>query len=434
MLREKSETIYQKSCAAIPGGVNSPVRAFGGLGLSPLIVESGNGALIKDVDGHTFIDYCLSWGPMILGHADRAVQDAVCRQMAKGSSFGIATESELRLAEKIISFFCSIEKIRFVSSGTEATMTAIRLARAFAQKPKIIKFIGHYHGHHDALLVQAGSGVSSLNPTATSKGVYPGAISDTLLFSFNDLETLRSFFRTNPMAGQVAAVIVEPVAGNMGVVPPVSGFLEMLREETSRVGALLIFDEVMSGFRVAAGGAQSLFGIDPDLTCLGKVIGGGFPVAAVGGKAEIMDCLAPLGQVYQAGTLSGNPVAMEAGLATLSILEKPDFYKTLFAKTDRLVAPIQEAIERLQVKACVQKVGSMFTLFLGVKSVKNKLDAASLNQEAFANLFRFLFERGVYIPPSSQEAWFLSSAHSEEQIDYTSRLIIEFLENEAKNL
>ncbi|MCC6128111.1 MAG: glutamate-1-semialdehyde 2,1-aminomutase [Chlamydiae bacterium] len=434
MFREKSESIYQKSCAAIPGGVNSPVRAFGGLGLSPMIVESGSGDLIKDVDGHSFIDYCLSWGPMILGHAHGAVVDAVCKQMAKGSSFGIATESELKLAEKIISFFPSIEKIRFVSSGTESTMTAIRIARAYAEKPKIIKFIGNYHGHHDALLVQAGSGVSSLNPLATSKGVYPGAISDTLLFSFKDLGELRSFFRTNPLASRVAGVIVEPVAGNMGVVPPESGFLEMLREETSRVGALLIFDEVMSGFRVSRGGAQHLFQIDPDLTCLGKVIGGGFPVAAVGGKAEIMDHLAPLGQVYQAGTLSGNPVAMEAGLATLLILEKPNFYKTLFAKTDRLVAPIQEAIERLKANACVQKVGSMFTLFLGCRHVKNKQDAAFLNQDAFANLFRFLFERGIYIPPSSQEAWFLSSAHSDEHIDYTSRLIVEFIEKEAKNL
>jgi len=430
MLREKSESIYRKSCAAIPGGVNSPVRAFGGLGISPLIVQSGKGDLIQDVDGYSFIDYCLSWGPMILGHAYPAVVNAVCRQMAKGSSFGIATEAELKLAEKIRSFFPSIEKIRFVSSGTEATMTAIRIARAYTDRPKIIKFIGHYHGHHDALLVQAGSGVSHLNPTATSKGVFPGAISDTLLFPFNDLETLRFFFHTHPMASQVAAVIVEPVAGNMGVVPPEPGFLEMLREETARIGALLIFDEVMSGFRVAPGGAQQLFQINPDLTCLGKVIGGGFPVAAVGGKASIMDRLAPLGEVYQAGTLSGNPVAMEAGLATLSELEKVGFYDDLFAKTDRLVKPIQDAIERVQANACVQKVGSMFTLFLGCRQVKNREDAAQLNQNLFAKLFRFLFEDGVYIPPSSQEAWFLSSAHTEEHIDATSCLIVNFIEKE----
>lgn len=427
MLRVKSEEIYRKSCAVIPGGVNSPVRAFSGLGISPVIVRSGSGDQIVDSDGNSFIDYCLSWGPLILGHAHPDVVKAASEQMAKGSSFGIATEAELHLAEKIISLIPSLEKIRFVSSGTEATMTALRIARGYTERPKIIKFIGNYHGHHDALLVQAGSGVSSLNPLATSKGVHSSAIADTLLFSFNDTEAVRSFFHTNELASQVAAVILEPVAGNMGVVPPEAGFLEMLRDETRKAGALLIFDEVMTGFRVDLQGAGHLYGIDPDLSCFGKVIGGGFPVAAVGGKAKIMDHLAPLGQVYQAGTLSGNPVAMQAGLATLAVIEKPGFYEKLFAKTDRLVQPIREAIRQTGAKACVQQVGSMFTVFFGPQKVRNKLDLHLLDEQKFRAFFSYLLERGIYIPPSSQEAWFLSSAHTEEHIDYTASCIVEFV-------
>ncbi len=428
MLRVQSEAIYRKACAVIPGGVNSPVRAFSGLGLSPLIVESGAGDQIKDVDGNVLIDYCLSWGPLILGHAHPTVVKGVSEQLAKGSSFGIATEIEQRLAEKIVHLIPSLEKIRFVSSGTEATMTALRLARGYTERPKIIKLIGNYHGHHDALLVQAGSGVSSLNPLATSKGIHAGAIADTLLFSFNDTAAIRSFFQSNPMAGQVAAVIVEPVAGNMGVVPPEPGFLEMLREETLRVGALLIFDEVMTGFRVGLQGAQGLYGINPDLTCFGKVIGGGFPVAAVGGKAAIMDHLAPLGQVYQAGTLSGNPVAMRAGWETLCQIEQPGFYEDLFRKTELLVKKIQASIKKTHAKACVQHVGSMLTLFLGVEQVRNKQEAASVDEQQFAKMFRFLLEKGIYIPPASQEAWFLSSAHTEVHIDFTAEAISEFFE------
>lgn len=428
MLRTQSEAIYQKSCVVIPGGVNSPVRAFGGLKLSPLIVESGFADQIRDVDGNEFIDYCLSWGPLILGHAHPEVVKAASQQMAKGSSFGIATEAEFKLASEIIQLIPTLEKIRFVSSGTEATMTALRLARGYTERSKIIKFIGNYHGHHDALLVQAGSGVASLNPLATSKGVNTAAIADTLLFPFNDIEGVRTFFRTDPMAREVAAVIVEPVAGNMGCVPPEPGFLEMLREETKKVKTLLIFDEVMTGFRVDLRGAQHLYRIDPDLSCFGKVIGGGFPVAAVGGKAQIMDHLAPLGQVYQAGTLSGNPVAMQAGLATLSILKQPLFYETLFEKTDRLIEPIQKMIEKKKAKACLQRVGAMFTLFLGPQKVKNKQDTAFIDEQLFAHFFRYLFERGIYIPPSSQEAWFLSSAHTEKHIDYTAACICQFIE------
>ncbi|MBS0626477.1 MAG: glutamate-1-semialdehyde 2,1-aminomutase [Verrucomicrobia bacterium] len=428
MLRTKSEAIYKKSCLVIPGGVNSPVRSFKGLGMPPLIVESGAGDQIQDADGNRYIDYCLSWGPLILGHADPGVVKAACEQMAKGSSFGIATEVEEKLATKIVGLYPSIEKIRFVSSGTEATMTALRIARGALERPKIVKFIGNYHGHHDALLVQAGSGVASLNPLATSKGVNLGTISDTLLFHFNDFAAVRSFFRTNKMAEQVAAVIIEPIAGNMGVVPPEPGFLQMLREETARVGALLIFDEVITGFRVGLKGAQALYGIDPDITCFGKVIGGGFPVAGIGGKAKYMDHLAPLGQVYQAGTLSGNPVAMRAGLETLQRIEQPGFYEMLFAKTERLVGPIRKSIEKKNADACIQCVGSMFTLFFGPKKVASKLDLKGLDEERFARFFKYLFERGVYIPPASQEAWFLSSAHTEEHIDYTAACICKFIE------
>ncbi len=430
-MRTKSEAIYARACKVIPGGVNSPVRSFKGLGISPMIVESGAGDTIRDVDGNKYIDYCLSWGPLILGHAHPQVVRAACDQMSKGSSFGIATEIEEKMAEKIVGLLPSIEKVRLVNSGTEATMTAMRLARGFTERPKIIKFSGHYHGHNDSLLIQAGSGVASINPIATSKGVNPAVIADTICFPFNDFNAVRSFFRTNALAQQVAAVILEPVTGNMGVVPPDEGFLEMLREETSRVGALLIFDEVITGFRVGLKGAQGKYSIDPDLTCLGKVIGGGFPVAAVGGKAKIMDCLAPLGQVYQAGTLSGNPVAIRAGLETISLIEAPGFYDALFKKTVRLTQPIQDAIERKNANACIQRVGSMFTLFFGVKKVRCKDDLKSLNEELFSRFFRHLFERGIYIPPSSNEAWFLSSEHTDAHIDFTAECIAKFIDQHA---
>ena len=316
-MRPRSQEIYDQACSLIPGGVNSPARSFKGLGIAPMIVASGKEDLIWDVDGKEYIDYCGSWGSLILGHAEPNVVKAACQQMAKGSSFGISTEIEQKMAAKIVSLIPSVEKIRFVNSGTEATMTAMRLARGFTERPKIIKFTGHYHGHSDALLVQAGSGVAVINPIATSKGVNLSTIADTLCFPFNGFDTIRSFFKTNPIASQVAGVILEPITGNMGVVLPEPGFLEMLREETARIGALLIFDEVITGFRVGLTGVQGLYGIDPDLTCLGKIIGGGFPVAAVGGKAKILDHLAPLGQIYQAGTLSGNPVAMCVGLETI---------------------------------------------------------------------------------------------------------------------
>lgn len=419
-----SEAIFERICRVIPGGVSSPVRSFSAVAMPPMIVESGAGSVIRDVDGREFIDYCNSWGALIAGHAHPTVVSAAQNQMAKGSSFGITNAAEELLASKIVDLIPEIEKIRFVSSGTEATMTALRLARGVTKRPKIIKFAGHYHGHHDSLLVQAGSGVAKLNATATSLGVNQGVIADTICLPFNDFDAIRAFFQSS-CAQQTAAVIVEPVAGNMGVVLPLPGFLELLRAETAKAGALLIFDEVITGFRVGVSGASHLFGISPDLICLGKVIGGGFPAAAVGGKARIMDHLAPLGQVYQAGTLSGNPVAMQAGFATLGIIEQPGFYKLLEEKTLRLVKPIEEAMKGKS--ACVQRCGSMFTLFFGVTNVDRKSDLEASDEALFAKFFRTLFNQGIYIPPASQEAWFISSAHTNEQLDYTSDVICQFI-------
>ncbi len=425
MKRFNSQEIYDRACQVIPGGVNSPVRSFRHLRMLPLIVESGREALIFDVDGHGYIDLCCSWGALILGHAHERIVSAVCSQMQKGSSFGIATEIEEKIASKVVDLIPSIEKIRFVNSGTEASMTAMRLARGITERPKILKFSGHYHGHTDSLLIQAGSGVAKLNPLATSKGVNPNTIADTLCFPFNDFDRIRSFFRSEE-ASQVAAVILEPITGNMGVVPPEPGFLEMLREETLLNGSLLIFDEVITGFRVGLQGAQGLYQIDPDLTCLGKVIGGGFPVAAVGGKAKYLDYLAPLGSVYQAGTLSGNPVAMRGGLETLLILEREGFYETLNKKAERMTTPLREALA--SKNASLNQVGSMFNIFFGVKKVRSKEDLKNLDEEMFIRFFQYLFERGVYISPSSHEAWFLTVAHLDSEIDYVVKQMLQFIE------
>jgi glutamate-1-semialdehyde 2,1-aminomutase len=422
----RSEAIYEKSCQVIPGGVNSPVRSFRAVGMSPMIVESGSGDLIRDVDGNEFIDFCGSWGALIIGHANDAVVKAVCDQVTKGSSFGIATEVEQKLATLIVDLIPSIEKIRFVSSGTEATMTALRVARGFTGRNKIIKFAGNYHGHHDSLLVQAGSGVALINASATSKGVNPGVIADTICLPYNDMDTVRAFLQASGDA--VAAVIVEPVAGNMGVVAPIPGFLEMLSEETRACGALLIFDEVMTGFRVALGGAQGLYNIDPDLTCFGKIIGGGFPAAAVAGKAEIMDCLAPMGEVYQAGTLSGNPAAMRAGLETMAVITQPGFYENLEAKTTRFLEPIRAAMVKKNFPGCINQVGSMFTLFMGPTQVQTNDDVKKIDSALFGEFFRYLFKKGIYIPPASQEAWFMSSAHTDKHLDYTKDCICNFID------
>jgi glutamate-1-semialdehyde 2,1-aminomutase len=426
MERPKTEEIYAKSCQVMPGGVNSPMRAFKKMGITPLIVESGKGDLIWDVDGKQYIDFCCSWGSLILGHAHPAVVEAATRQMARGSSFGIATLLEEQIASKVVGLIPSLEKIRFVSSGTEATMTALRLARGYTGRSKIIKFTGHYHGHSDFLLIRAGSGLASLNTVATSKGITAAAIADTLCFPFNDF-SIRDFFQNSPLAREVAAVIVEPVAGNMGVVPPEPGFLEMLREQTAKVGALFVMDEVITGFRVGLTGVQGMLHLDPDLSCFGKVIGGGFPVAAFGGKAKILDCLAPLGEVYQAGTLSGNSAAISAGLATLQIVEQPGFYEKLNEKTDKFTALLREAIGS---RGCVQQVGSMFSIFFGLSQARSREELEALDENRFAHFFRYLFERGIYFSPSAFEACFISSVHTDDHLDYTAKTICEYIRSE----
>jgi glutamate-1-semialdehyde 2,1-aminomutase len=428
-MRPSSYEIYVNACKVIPGGVNSPVRAFQRVGIPPLIARCGKKDRIIDQDGNSYIDYCMSWGALILGHAPHEIVEAAISQVHRGSTFGLATEIEERLAAKVVSFIPSIEKIRFVSSGTEATMSAIRLARGYTGRSKIVKFSGCYHGHSDALLAQAGSGVAYLNPQATSKGVTAHAIADTITLPFNDLERLMALFSDPLVANSIAAVILEPIPANMGVVLPDLAFLRALQGETKRLGALLIFDEVITGFRVGLQGAQGLYGVMPDLTCFGKIIGGGFPAAAFGGRTEIMDQLAPLGEVYQAGTLSGNPVAMSAGLATLCQLEQPGFYEHLEQQTNILTAPIRECIKRTGIKALLNQAGSMFTLFLGVSEVKRREDLDGMCSESFARLFRALFKQGIYLPPLQQEAAFVSSAHTKESLLYTAERIVYALES-----
>lgn len=404
MLRERSHFIFEESKKRIPGGVNSPVRSFPGLDMTPLIATRGNGPFVWDADGHRYLDYCGGWGSLILGHAHPDVLHAAVSQIQNGSSFGMATPYEEELAAKICHHLPSMEKIRFVSSGTEATMSALRVARGATAKPTIIKFIGHYHGHSDGLLVRAGSGVTQINPESSSKGVPADFVKHTLCLPFNDIASCRDILRQRD---DIAAVILEPIAANMGVVPANPDFMAMLREETARKGIVLIFDEVVTGFRVGLQGAQGYYGIQPDLTCLGKIIGGGFPAAAFGGRSELMDHLAPLGQVYQAGTLSGNPVAMCAGLATLKLLEEPGFYDKLEENTLR----ITEALYKKWPACKISYVGSMFTPFLG---------------DRYTRFFKYLFERNIYFVPYPYEANFLSSAHTRDDIDYTIETIKNF--------
>ncbi len=422
--RPLSQQIFTAASQVMPGGVNSPVRAFSGLQMAPLIVQRGHGAVITDVDGNDYIDFCCSWGALILGHNHPAVMKAVYDQLFLGTSFGISTAIEKEHASLIVRLYPSIEKVRFVSSGTESTMSAIRLARGVTGKRKIVKFAGNYHGHSDNLLIKAGSGVARL-PESSSAGVLKEFLQHTVCLPYNDTETVKQFLRAN---SDIAAVIIEPVAGNMGVVAATPDFLYMLKEETSKSGALLIFDEVITGFRIGLQGVQGLYGIIPDLTCLGKIVGGGFPAAAFGGRASIMDGLAPLGNVYQAGTLSGFPVAMAAGKATVEQLMLPQFYEELEVKTARFADPIEAYLKDRDLPICLQRAGSMMTLFFGVKRVETAQDLASLDADRFRTFFKFLFDRGIYIPPASQEAWFISAAHSEEQLDRAAHVIIEFLE------
>jgi len=410
-------SLFTEACKFIPGGVNSPVRAFRGVGGEPIFFARARGSRVWAADGREFIDYVGSWGPMILGHADPTVIKAVQETAVNGLSFGAPTEIETVVARKIIELVPSIELIRMCSSGTEATMSAIRLARGYTKRNKIIKFEGCYHGHSDSLLVKAGSGMLTLG-VPTSPGVPPELAAHTVTLSYNDAAQVRAAFAE--IGPDVACVIVEPVAGNMNCIPPVPGFLEALREQCTRHGAVLIFDEVMTGFRVAKGGAQELYGVRPDLTTLGKIVGGGMPVGAFGGRREIMEHIAPLGPVYQAGTLSGNPVAMAAGLATLGGLEAPGFHARLGRATDRLVAGLAEAAARAGVPLATNHVCGMFGFFFtGAGRVNSYAEATACDVERFKRFFHGMLAEGVYLAPSAFEAGFISAAHTDADIDAT---------------
>lgn len=427
-LKLKGRTIFERSLEVIPGGVNSPIRAFIGIGIDPLVVEKGKGDIITDVDGRTFIDYCMSWGALLHGHAHPKIVQRVIDRVKVGSSFGIATEVEEKLARTIVMGIEGVEQLRFVSSGTEATMSAVRLARGYTSRSVVIKFNGNYHGHSDGFLVKAGSGVSQVSNDSSSDGVPREVVKSTLSLPYNDAETFTKVMRDPFYSQFVAAVVLEPVAANMGVVLPSAEFLQTLREETRRIGAVLIFDEVITGFRVALGGAQKLYGVQPDMVCFGKIIGGGFPAAAFGGSREIMSRLAPTGKVYQAGTLSGNPVAMEAGLVTLEMASAGGFYEELKRKTEVITEPVKRALKKKGVTACLQSVPGMFTLFLGPKEVTCFEDLNKLDKEGFNRYFRFMWDRGIYISPSPYEACFISSVHTDAHLEKTRDAILEFIE------
>ena len=424
-----SEKSWAEAQKFIPGGVNSPVRAFKAVGGTPVFVEKGKGAKIYDIDGNEYIDYVCSWGPLILGHADPRVAEAVSQAVVDGTSYGAPTQAETELAKRIVKSVPSIEKVRLVNSGTEAAMSAVRLARAFTQKDVIVKLEGCYHGHVDALLVRAGSGATTFG-APTSPGVTTGCTSDTMVLPFNDAKAVKALLGERGNA--IAAVILEPVPGNMGVVIPDRGYLEKIRELTSAAGVLLIFDEVITGFRLGLGGAQELYGVVPDLTTLGKIIGGGLPVGAYGGKAEIMDMLSPTGDVYQAGTLSGNPIAVAAGLATLEAVSAKGFYSELEKKAVTLERGIQDAANKANVKIFLSRVGSMFTIFFSDKPVHNYKDALAANTKRYATFFHAMLDRGVYLAPSQFEAGFVSAAHTDDDIARTVAAATEAFQVVAK--
>ncbi len=421
----KSLELFKKASQLMPGGVNSPVRAFRSVNLDPVFIASGKGCKIKDVDGNEYIDYVGSWGPLILGHAHPEVVKTLQETAELGTSFGAPTELEVRIAEKIIEMVPSVEMVRMVNSGTEATMSAIRLARGFTGRDKIIKFEGCYHGHGDSFLIKAGSGALTFGEP-NSPGVPASIAADTLTAEFNNLNSVEQLFEKSQ--NQVSAVIVEPIAGNMGVVPPAKGFLKGLRQLCDKYGALLIFDEVMTGFRVHPGGAQTLYGITPDLTTMGKVIGGGLPAAAYGGKREIMEKIAPSGPVYQAGTLSGNPLAMAAGLKTLEIISKPGFFDELNRKANWFFEQLQKFIEQSDLPLSLNYVNSMGCLFFKRGGVANFKEAVGSDTNLFAEYFAQMLQKGVYLAPSQFEAMFISDAHSENDLERTLQIGQEVLE------
>lgn len=430
-VRERSRQLIERAEASIPGGVNSPVRAYKAVGTHPTFISRAEGSKIYDVDGNEYVDYVASYGPLILGHAHPKVVDAIRRAAALGSSFGGPTEGEVRLAETIAEAVPGIEKVRLVNSGTEATMSALRLARAATGRSMAVKFSGCYHGHVDSLLIQAGSGAATLG-VPSSPGVTPNQAGETLVAPYNDLEAVEALFEQ--YGDKIAAVIVEPVAGNMSVVPPAPGFLEGLRELTRRRGALLIFDEVITGFRVSYGGAQGLYGVIPDLTCLGKIIGGGLPVGAYGGPGELMDQMAPAGPVYQAGTLSGNPLCVAAGQATLDLLKEggDDLYRALEEKAAWLNRRIQEEADRAGVALTTTQVGSLCGWFFKEGGVRDYESVAEADTARYARFFRAMLQRGVNLAPSQFEAVFVSVAHSEEDLERTAKAAAESLREAAR--
>lgn len=424
MLYQRSSALFDEAQKYIPGGVNSPVRAFKSVGGVPVFMKSAKGAYLTDVDDNVYIDYINSWGPAILGHTHPEVLEAIQKQAESGFSFGTPTELETEIAKLIVEHVPNVDQVRMVSSGTEACMSAIRLARGYTGRDKFIKFEGCYHGHSDSFLIKAGSGAATFgNPS--SPGVTAGTAKDTLLARYNDIEQVEDLFTHND--GQIAAVIVEPVAGNMGCVLPENNFLQKLRALCDQHGAVLIFDEVMTGFRLAFGGAQELFNVKSDLVTYGKVIGGGLPVGAFGGRKEIMNCLAPRGAVYQAGTLSGNPLAMRAGLSTLELIRKdPNFYQNINKTTETLDFEIAKILNEKNIEHRINRKGSMMSIFFHTNSVSNFDEAAMANHSLFNNFFHQLLEKGIYLPPSGFETWFISDAIKDKEIDQTLEVIRQF--------
>ncbi len=416
MNTEKSRILFEKAQKYIPGGVNSPVRACKSVGCNPLFIDRASGSKVSDVDGNTFIDFVCSWGPMILGHDHPAVREAVAEALGKGTSYGAPTPSEVELAELVTGALPSVERVRFVNSGTEATMSAIRLARGYTGKNVVVKFDGCYHGHADSFLVKAGSGVITLGIPG-SPGVPEDIVKNTISIPYNDPETLEKTLCDESLG--IACVIIEPVAGNMGVVVPDINFLKKLRELTEELNIVLIFDEVITGFRLSFGGAQSRFGISPDLTCLGKIIGGGLPVGAYGGKKAIMDMIAPDGPVYQAGTLSGNPLAMAAGITTLKLLKEPGFYDDLEKKADSFAAELEGLAKKLSLNTTMNRIGSMMTTFFTGEKVTDFTSAMNADTKKYSLYYREMLAQGVYLAPSQFEATFISAAHTAEDLEKT---------------
>jgi glutamate-1-semialdehyde 2,1-aminomutase len=412
---KKSEQLYQQAEKIIPGGVNSPVRAFKSVGMNPLYISKGEGAYLYDVDGNRYTDFVGSWGPLILGHAHPDIISAISNAAADGTSFGACTEKEIELASLITSLFPSVEQVRMVNSGTEATMSAIRLARGYTGRNKIIKFEGCYHGHADSFLIKAGSGVLTLGIPG-SPGITEGVAKDTLIATYNDIQSVEKLIASNK--GEIAALILEPVMGNAGVVLPSDSFLKQIREITEANGIVLIFDEVITGFRVALGGAQQLYHIKPDLTCMGKIIGGGLPVGAFGGKKEIMQCLAPVGPVYQAGTLAGNPIAMAAGIAMLNKLSAPGFYEQLEAKSQKTAQAVADVLKKHGKNYAINRVGSMSCLFFREGKVENYAEAMQADAKLYARYFKLMLAQGIYLAPSQFEASFISAAHTDADLEH----------------